>query len=198
MSPDDYIPYFLGGLSYNDDDTDVDLDVVLNSKDWNTSTAPMKDPDMIWVPDLDRREIPDQRSHRAGGILSGQLSQEDRHRQLQRSTSHINRNILPKHLITSRHPAHSAVQLCNDSSSAGPDFVSHVENVYCDMAKKRVYPLCLGHENEITCFHLPSATFHVGGNEKRDMESLRKRYGDGLVRKTGHRKSRFAFILIVS
>src|ERR1700738_3356157 len=45
-------------------------------------------------------------------------------------------------LITSTHPSHSAIGLCDSDTSRGPDFVSHHEGMYCDMETKQAYPLC--------------------------------------------------------
>lgn len=59
-------------------------------------------------------------------------------------------------LVVSEHSAHSAREVCESSSSWGPDFVSVVEGVYCDMCKREVYPLCGGDnvgENRV-CFDL--------------------------------------------
>jgi len=74
---------------------------------------------------------------------------------------------MPRSLITSRHPSHSAIDLCNDDSTAGPDFVSHHDGTYCDMANKRSYPLCASTEEE-DCFNLDAATLYRGALLKRD------------------------------
>ena len=54
-------------------------------------------------------------------------------------------------IIGSHEEKHSGRSLCSDSSSWGPDFVSFHEGVFCDMAKKKMWPLC---REEITrdCF----------------------------------------------
>lgn len=47
-------------------------------------------------------------------------------------------------LVISEFTGHSAVEVCESESSWGPDFVSVVERVFCDMCLRRTYPLCGG------------------------------------------------------
>ena len=56
------------------------------------------------------------------------------------------------HLVISSMTYHSAELLCTDENSAGPDFVSVVEGLYCDMAEKVLYPLCSASTNGTACF----------------------------------------------
>ncbi|KAL8797104.1 MAG: hypothetical protein Q9195_000571 [Heterodermia aff. obscurata] len=56
-------------------------------------------------------------------------------------------------LVVSDIQAHSAKDLCDHSRSRGPDFVSRVENIYCDMTAKRSYPLCKDKQTK-DCFSL--------------------------------------------
>jgi hypothetical protein len=57
-------------------------------------------------------------------------------------------------LVISEHDSHSAIQVCESQSSWGPDFISIVEGVYCDMCKRQYYPLCGGGKESTTCFDL--------------------------------------------
>jgi hypothetical protein len=46
-------------------------------------------------------------------------------------------------LVKSMVPTHSAVDVCESETSVGPDFVSMVDRMYCDMGKKELLPLCV-------------------------------------------------------
>ncbi|EAW15008.1 uncharacterized protein ACLA_004220 [Aspergillus clavatus NRRL 1] len=66
-------------------------------------------------------------------------------------------NCSPDHnsIIMSEHAAHTASELCGSLSAAGPDFVSIVEGLFCDMCAKELWPLCS--EATLTgCFDLDS------------------------------------------
>lgn len=77
----------------------------------------------------------------------------------------------PTHLVVSENPLHSAKETCEHPGSYGPDFVSTVEGVYCDMSVKEWWPLC---SNAIIsgCFDLNgqmmrgSAPGHNGQNRQ--------------------------------
>jgi hypothetical protein len=60
-------------------------------------------------------------------------------------------------LVVTALPFHSAVELCDDVYSLGPDIVSMVENMYCDMSEKRLWPVCAG-DTTSYCFHMGSQT----------------------------------------
>lgn len=57
-------------------------------------------------------------------------------------------------LITSVHEHHSARELCENGHSYGPDFVSFSENLFCDMEKKEIWPLCNGREVQNECYDM--------------------------------------------
>lgn len=155
LTPDDYIPYYVGGTRYNMDGTDQDLDLILNGQRWNTSVAPpVVDETVPWI------------NYQRRGLEHPPSVQR-------RRSEHINANILPTHLVTSRHELHSAIELCNDSSSAGPDFVSHSEKVFCDMANKRTYPLCVS-DSDDECFDLEATMLRPGAIVARNF--VVKRY----------------------
>ncbi|KAH6461593.1 hypothetical protein HBI57_075700 [Parastagonospora nodorum] len=54
-------------------------------------------------------------------------------------------------LTISHHAEHSAREVCEMKNSWGPDFVSVVEGLYCDMCERELYPLC-AHEHQTDCF----------------------------------------------
>ncbi|OAL53860.1 hypothetical protein IQ07DRAFT_640884 [Pyrenochaeta sp. DS3sAY3a] len=60
---------------------------------------------------------------------------------------------LQRKLIASHDPQHSSTALCSDPMSYGPDFVSFDEGVYCDMQRKKTWPLCSEEKGVVTgCF----------------------------------------------
>ncbi|KAF2664830.1 hypothetical protein BT63DRAFT_459443 [Microthyrium microscopicum] len=60
-----------------------------------------------------------------------------------------------RNLVHSHHAGHSAVELCLSKTSVSPDFVSHAEGKFCDMATKIIWPLCLG-QTVVGCFNATS------------------------------------------
>jgi len=73
-----------------------------------------------------------------------------------------------RHLVVSGHEGHSAKDLCDSGSSYGPDFVSTVENTYCDMSAKKAWPLCDRNGVKDNCFDLQKQTMRKGGKMRRD------------------------------
>lgn len=85
------------------------------------------------------------------------------------------------HLVISDHEDHSAKELCESSSSLGPDFVSTGEGIFCDMNQKEYWFLCNA-DIKTGCFDLKKKEM-VGatpGIATRDLETGRiipeKRY----------------------
>lgn len=70
-------------------------------------------------------------------------------------------------LTISHHAEHSAREVCEMKYSWGPDLVSVVEGLYCDMCERELYPLC-AHEHQVDCFD-------VGERVLRGKESLWQR-----------------------
>jgi hypothetical protein len=66
-------------------------------------------------------------------------------------------------VIKSNIAEHSAVGLCADESMVGPDLVSLQENMFCDMLKRAIYPVCSG-DDDSACFDLDANTLKGGGN----------------------------------
>lgn len=68
-----------------------------------------------------------------------------------------NGNNMPGRLIISNIDTHSAKELCESHTSMGPDFVSTVEGVFCDMEVKEWWYLCSA-TLTTGCFDLSSQT----------------------------------------
>lgn len=54
-------------------------------------------------------------------------------------------------LVKSYDAGQSARGLCNSRGSVGPNFYSHHEKSFCDMSKKKLFPLCEAHDT-MECF----------------------------------------------
>jgi hypothetical protein len=74
---------------------------------------------------------------------------------------------LDSRLVISSDPSHNATILCESEISRGPDLVSLVEGVYCNMETSETLPLCTG-RTTTNCFHLDG-----NANVKRDGSVLR-------------------------
>lgn len=62
-------------------------------------------------------------------------------------------------LITINSTSHSAICLCSSATSQGPEFDTHHESTYCDMANKQTCPLCIHLGNSSmkeNCFNIES------------------------------------------
>ena len=64
-----------------------------------------------------------------------------------RQTIHANR------LVVSKIVGHSAIELCNSITSLGPDLVSMMEGMFCDMSEKQLWPVCV-EDDESYCFDM--------------------------------------------
>jgi hypothetical protein len=85
-------------------------------------------------------------------------------------------------IIHSAHPGHSAKQLCESATSYGPDAISEVEQLFCDMSTKTLYPLC---SPQVTkgCFDTDVVSLRI---------SLSKRF-EGANPKNYHRVQKWGF-----
>ncbi|KAH7398385.1 hypothetical protein BKA66DRAFT_437448 [Pyrenochaeta sp. MPI-SDFR-AT-0127] len=83
------------------------------------------------------------------------------------------KNLQPDRLTISHLPGHSAKELCEDSMSFGPDFVSKEEGLFCDMETATLWPLCSAAQTT-DCFSLDTQDIKTDG-KKRDT-SLAKIY----------------------
>ncbi|KUJ23952.1 uncharacterized protein LY89DRAFT_744511 [Mollisia scopiformis] len=60
-------------------------------------------------------------------------------------------------LVVSDFASHSAIEVCVSETSWGPDFVSTVEAIFCDMCQRRTYPLC-GENGSNSSYMAPNTT----------------------------------------
>jgi hypothetical protein len=72
------------------------------------------------------------------------------------------KNNRPDHLIISNIEGHSAKELCEHPNSLGPDFVSTVEKIFCDMETGKWWPLCDA-THVHGCFDLEKQTMRGDG-----------------------------------
>ena len=64
-------------------------------------------------------------------------------------------------VIISKSPNHSAKELCDNDSSAGPDFVSLDEQLFCDMETRKTWLLCSATKTD-GCFDHAASTMRAG------------------------------------
>jgi hypothetical protein len=78
---------------------------------------------------------------------------------------HFRRGIHDRLIITAKE-SHSARELCESESSYGPDTVSSVEGLFCDMDTKTLYPLCNGSNTADVCFDVETKQLMLSSGEK--------------------------------
>ncbi|KAF4615583.1 hypothetical protein G7Y89_g15292 [Cudoniella acicularis] len=102
-------------------------------------------------------------------------SEAPKKRQVKTRQSNLqNQACVDNHVVISSLDQHTATELCQSAASIGPDFVSTKENLYCDMCKHELWPVC---STTITaaCFDLSSNTVRAGmGVQGRDESSGRE------------------------
>lgn len=162
LKTEDPIPIFSPPLQFNDDSTDTDLTALLK-------------PSTI-LGQVAKNGI----AKRGHEKLQGRRSRRSDARRVRRD----GQVFMQGHLVTSGHAAHSAKELCESGTSAGPDFVSTVEGLFCDMAEKEVWPLCLGNVTNSTqaCFDTSTNTMQGGSNSTSQGNSTgiwRRDYASG-------------------
>ena len=151
----DSIPVFSPPLDYADNQTDVNPGSV--------STAPMIPADSITgLISITGHPIPSGSNSVASGpssalVLPVQAPSSGRRRRGQTMSSTIQ-----DHLIISNDSQHSATDLCQSTASAGPDFVSMSEGLFCDMDEKQLWPLCSSINATSSCFDTTSNTLMTG------------------------------------
>ncbi|KAL9637200.1 MAG: hypothetical protein Q9164_002344 [Protoblastenia rupestris] len=148
MTSDDYIPFFSPPLEYVAKKlTDKDPAVVLDKKRWvmpkEGPNIKKADVDADPKPSIARRQDPSQAN---GGRKFNTI-------------------------IISKSHGHSAKELCESSASIGPDFVSLDEQLFCDMAAKKLWPLCSAIK-AAGCFDQATSTMRAGkGLHGRDTDT---------------------------
>ena len=129
MNDKDPIPFFSPPLEYNTTGlVDVDPAIVMDQTHW---ALPVEGPN-IKKSVIDADQAP---PHSTRRLLRRQQGLQQRAKQP-----------APFHnkLILSNSKHHSAKGLCESPTSAGPDFVSLDEQLFCDMHIKKIWPLCGG------------------------------------------------------
>ncbi|KAG5983913.1 hypothetical protein E4U55_006696 [Claviceps digitariae] len=132
LLPDGIVPFFKPKLQYNDDSSDSgegadkDPDRVVDKKDQYNKAVYLHQGEKV-----KRGE-----THRRGGNLP-------------RGSNHN-----PEHLIITDHAEDDVRHVCEHPNSYGWDIVSTVQNLYCDMEHKQLYPVCDGKEHKDQCFDM--------------------------------------------
>lgn len=127
----DSILYFNPPLQYNPDGTDVDVSKVINN------------PGVMADLNMDLNNAICSSEAFKGGCPNNAKS---RTRKIKRDTSWADGQ-----LVISAYQQHSAREVCESSTSVGPDFVSLSENTYCDMTTRTVWDVCNGNST-LCCF----------------------------------------------
>lgn len=144
-------PFFLPGLKYNDDGTDVD-------------------PQKVFVPGVDKTDYKGVQVGKDGNVIrpirlpppdETPTAKKRNDALIKRSKGSANT------LISSPYPGHSAKELCDSPNSYGPDVVSENEGLFCDMEAKVLWPLCVT-SSQKGCFD-SGKNFIRGSSAKRSM-----------------------------
>lgn len=160
--PDSIPPFFDPPLEYKRDENQGD-------PSQNSTAGALERPDQGSA-DRETRAYPD----------GTDLNHHQRRRQYGRNL-HTHRklrtrgvkNLDPERLTISHMPGHSAREVCQDSMSLGPDFVSKEEGLFCDMEKATLWSLCSAVQT-VDCFDLE--TQHVRTNTKKRSSTQGKIY----------------------
>lgn len=120
----DTITVFDTPPSYNTNGSDSDINAILNPKTKLAEAVAPKNTD---------------------GFTSGPSALETQTVQPATRRTRRRRQISPTmqgQLVVSSIDSHTATALCQSDTSSGPDFISTVEGLYCDMSEKQLYSLC--------------------------------------------------------
>ena len=139
LKTEDSILVFNPPLEYNDDGSDADLSKVINNP------GVMGDLNMQLKTAVCGREpfkancpnVPRSKTKRDGQFMQG-------------------------HLVISAYSQHSAQEVCESSTSQGPDFVSVNEGFFCDMAEKKLWNVCSQNITEM-CFDIEQSQMRGSG-----------------------------------
>ncbi|CAN9125418.1 unnamed protein product [Alternaria alternata] len=127
------------------------------------STAPTSQP----TGDPTAGPIIDIKRRGTRSLQQGQQDEEIKKMLTRREQLRVKGDYCVDHLRISHHAEHSASELCGMDRSWGPDFISVVEGLYCDMCERDLYPLC-ANEHQTNCFNFDERVL-------RSSESLRQR-----------------------
>lgn len=137
LHKDDWTLYFQPPLQYNPDGTDKDpAKVIGQGVDLN--------------PELIKPAIRQALTRR-----TYELERRKTRTQIREDFAYINGTLIRSHF-----PWHSAETLCKSKGAVSPDFVSYVEDLYCDMEMRQLWPLCSNSTTQSTCFDAATNTIH--------------------------------------
>ncbi|KAK0100735.1 hypothetical protein ONS95_007185 [Cadophora gregata] len=122
---------------------------------------------------------PTRRSKRASVRKAQDVSSEESRRQVlhRREALGKEKDQCVDRLVISHFGDHSATEVCQMSNSWGPDFVSLVEGLYCDMCERELWQLC-SVSTTSECFDLEKkeVRHNAIGHQKDDQVDLRKKF----------------------
>jgi hypothetical protein len=122
---------------------------------------------------------PTKKSKRSSTRQAHPRSAKDTSRQIldRREVLHREKDHCVDRLVISHFSDHSASEVCQMSSSWGPDFVSLAEGLYCDMCERELWQLC-SVTTTSECFDLEKKEVrHKNeGVEQGDQIDLRKKF----------------------
>jgi hypothetical protein len=166
MDKETDIAIFWPALEYTDDNADADLEKVKNNPG---KVISKRKRDVVMRDEGIPEDDPNNQDKRQEAIPEDDpnnqdkrdepIPEDDPNNQDKRSTIRRRSPKVAGTVVKSSIDQHNASQLCKAPNSYGPDFVSLVEGVFCDMDKKEVWPLCSGTQ--------PYACFDVAKNEMR-------------------------------
>lgn len=153
------LPVFRNKLESNEDGSDKDIDAILNPEMMQSETTAPNDPTGKAL------GVADGASALQPGPVVEMAPSRRRRRNTRRQASSF--QPLPDQLVVSNVTCHSAKEVCGSATSAGPDFVSVAEGLFCDMEEKVIWPLCSEVTNE-SCFDLNERAMRWVGHADGD------------------------------
>lgn len=150
------LPVFRNKLEFNEDGSDADINAILDpEKMMQSETTAPNDPtgNVLGV------------AKGASALETGPIVELAPSRRRRRSSKRQASSFQPlqDQLVVSNVTCHSAKEVCGSATSAGPDFVSVAEGLFCDMQEKILWPLCTGITNE-SCFDLDERAMRWDGD----------------------------------
>lgn len=150
------LPVYHPPLEYNADGSDKDIQLVLDPKMMQSEATSPQDP-----------------TGTALGVGAGASALEAGPIVIPSPTRRRARRRvfqpLADQLVVSDIACHSAKEVCESDTSAGPDFVSTVEGLFCDMSEKILWPLCSESLTD-SCFDLELRGIRFNEHELRVRE----------------------------
>ena len=158
LRKDDWTLYFQPPLQYTADNTDVDpTKVIGQGVDLN--------------PELIQPAI-----RQALARRTYELERREAQPRIREDFAYLNETLIHSHF-----PWHSAEALCKSKGAVSPDFVSHVEGMFCDMKTRQLWPLCNNSTTPSTCFDITTNTLNKSTTSsnitKGDVIGNTKTYG---------------------